>query len=807
MKDLIFPLIKKFKGLFLSMIFVSILAISLVTAFSSSVANLKKGYDEYMNYYDNTTYVLSTNLSLKSDYNDLKNISGIESYSMRLNLIGNIKKADNTINNVKLISYDSSNLQSKKIVREAISKNTLLPNISLTSGFARNNNYRVGDTLKIGMLDTYIDVYINEIIDVPEAGYPAYNNFIWMDIVDFGYLYFDNIEYSTFLYSLTNVIKERKNIDLEYKKMIEESIFDEYIDLIAESKLNSIYLVSNYTNDILIKESSSISKEIEAYSNDNTNVLTYFKTTDMAYKRSLKSSVSQMNLVANVMPIIFFTIAIVIVALFVNQMIKTMRHELGILMAIGINKKDIFLLLISLVSIICLISVIIGIIISIIMTNIITTEFIRVYSLPTISKNIDILISFIIFIIFYILIIFVTFISSLSILKITPKDALTNNKNKIKNNPNWVNIILSRANIIISLVINSILKNIGRFLISIFAIFSCFIIIALALYFNVSQDNIIKNTLDDRLNYDAQIYFTDNIDEATYNELKSQPFIIDIEKAYMTYSNIEYNNKKINVEIIAKEYSAPNLSYIPNEDNTKSLEVFKNGIILSKYNANILNVAIGDKILINGKEIEVVALSDQYSKMDQYISIEELNNLGLDYIETVYVKYTNKELISNYLYENLSDTVIRYSSSMKADIIDSASALYLLVRILIIFSLLIGFVILSIMIENSLIEQKREISLYMVNGFKKIDIFNIQLFNKLIEFIIAIPIAYFVSIIMSKIVFNHASNNNYYYKFINEIYIPIVAIIFILLVILLSIIINIIRIRKWNLADNLKCQD
>ena len=60
------------------------------------------------------------------------------------------------------------------------------------------------------MLDTYIDVYINEIIDVPEAGYPAYNNFIWMDIVDFGYLYFDNIEYSTFLYSLTNVIKERK---------------------------------------------------------------------------------------------------------------------------------------------------------------------------------------------------------------------------------------------------------------------------------------------------------------------------------------------------------------------------------------------------------------------------------------------------------------------------------------------------------------------------------------------------------------------------------------------------------------------
>ena len=806
MKTLIIPLIKKFLGLFLSMIFVSILAICLVTAFTSAVYNLKEGHNKYIKEYDNISYFISTDFKEKEEYKDLYNIDGIDSLTMRISLNCFYKRTDDSISSIKLISYKDNN-ESKKYVHKSVKKDINYSNVSIPKTFAKKNNINLNDKLNIGFLDSYISLNVYEIVDIPEASHVSYDNFIWMNNYDYGYFYLDNDDFAKAIYDLSNIIINKANKDIEYKNKLDNlSNLASYINLIAISINNANTFVNGYTNEILIHEKYDIYNELNNYLMDKGDYK-IIKSSDLLYLNYYKNCISQMNLIAVFMPILFFSIAVVIVSLFIDQMIKTMRREIGILMAIGISKKDIMKLFIYYIFIMSIISIILSIISAIFLVRFITGEYIRVYSIPLISQNLNPLIALIISLIFIIVILLVTIISSLRILKITPKDALLSNNDKFKNNPKWINKILAKLRLNLALVINSIIKNKGRFIASVFAIFASFTIISFTLFFNIAEDRILDNTTYKRLNYDCQIYFEKELSIEEINSLKKEDYIKDIEIAYVSYVKIENGNKSLNVELIAKDSNLKNLSYIPNYNETKSLEVKENGIIIPTHVANQLNIKKGDIVSINNKEIEVTLLSSQYAKMASYISFNELDRLDIDYFMTLFINETDDIKLTNYLFMNYPNSIIKFSDSLKNEMVSDNSALKTLVYCLIIFSLAIGFILLSIMIQSKLIEDSRKISLFRINGFSIIDIFKMELYEKIIEFIIGVIFAIPTSIILSITAFKEASTKILWYRFILDYRVYLLTIAFVFGVIILSIIFNIIKIKKWNLATNTKMQE
>ena len=60
-------------------------------------------------------------------------------------------------------------------------RNKDLPNIGVTEKFARNNQFELGQTIKLGFFDKYEEFYIAEIVNTPEGIYPRANNYIWSD--------------------------------------------------------------------------------------------------------------------------------------------------------------------------------------------------------------------------------------------------------------------------------------------------------------------------------------------------------------------------------------------------------------------------------------------------------------------------------------------------------------------------------------------------------------------------------------------------------------------------------------------------
>ena len=84
-KKMILPLLKKFIGIFISMIFVSVLAISLLSGEASSIYNLSESYKEYKSYYKSMDIMISTDSFNRGDM-DISNVEGIEEYIYRYTL-------------------------------------------------------------------------------------------------------------------------------------------------------------------------------------------------------------------------------------------------------------------------------------------------------------------------------------------------------------------------------------------------------------------------------------------------------------------------------------------------------------------------------------------------------------------------------------------------------------------------------------------------------------------------------------------------------------------------------------------------
>ena len=69
----------------------------------------------------------------------------------------------------------------KRYIVDQVELNDEMPNISLTNKFARNNNIKCGDVVKLGYFKTFIEFYVNEIIETPEAIQPRINEYVWND--------------------------------------------------------------------------------------------------------------------------------------------------------------------------------------------------------------------------------------------------------------------------------------------------------------------------------------------------------------------------------------------------------------------------------------------------------------------------------------------------------------------------------------------------------------------------------------------------------------------------------------------------
>lgn len=804
---------KRFIGLFLSMTFVSALSISLLCTFGSTIINLKNSYRRYVNDYGEVDALVTTNFTMRSKFSDIKEQEGVENAYLRLTLDSYLKKDDGRLIVARLFTYneEKTDLFDRYVV-EKTEKNPNKLNISVPRKFANNNNFKLGDTIRLGYYDVFVEFYINEIVETVEGIYPRANDYVWSDNHDFGYLYVSEQEINKGLKMLANMVIDRIDSDPNYEEYYNRvlnvagiivpdlrEVGDNYASLFANQII--VKAKDNYSEEQLVSNLDTYldTKEVEVKSENKGSIL--------PYRLYIENCIRQFQIATVFLPVFFYSVTMIVIGLFMNQIIKTMTPEIGIMMSIGVDKKDIISIFILFAFIMSLtagiIGVFIGYFLNLMMANIMT----MVYSIPILPKTLNIWVVWVGVVAMILFSESATALSTINILRITPKDATIANESKRKHIPRWLDKLILKAPMNIKLGVNSIAQNPRRFLVKSFSLFASYVLILLACFFMVAKDELIDQSVNRRLTFDCQVYLTDKASDSFIDDLSSQSFVKDFENCYYTYMKIDSIEDDIYIECIAIESGSSQLITIPNEKGKGQLPVRERGIVLTKSVADRIGVSKGDVIYINNKEIIVTDISFQYFHPICFMSLDQMDEIGCSYVSTFFINLNNENTFLTYLQEKENQCLTVFTRSLAKDLSNTFDSINIFIIIMVLFSLGMAFVILSIMSQNALMEQRRQTSVLRLIGYRVGDISNIWTFQSLLELIGSSIIAVPSGMLAAQILFNMCSSNSQTYPFIADWRVILFGFLFIFVVIVACHTISMFSIAKWNLADNTRSRE
>ena len=811
-KTLLKPFLKKYIGLFISMVFVSMLSVALLCSFGSTIVNVKNNYHSFVRDYENANGIVSFNYTTIDKIEKIKEIEEIETIDTRIVIDTYLKNEGRTLVG-RIFSYrEDDEIFKRYVVEKSNDSGIGAVNISVSRKFAKNNNFKVGEYLTISLFEQEFKFYISEIVETPEAIYPRANNYVWSDNYDFGYLYIDEVQLSRFLKDMAPIIQEAIDTNPEYKAYYEMAIAMAGITIPDLRDIDDDF-VSQYTNQVLIKnkagadEDQVLEKVKQVLEDNEVNVTSTLAGSYLPHIVYMDHALEQVQIVSIFLPVFFYTVTMIVIGLFINQIIKSMTPQIGVLSSIGISKKNIMGLFLVFTIIMAISAGLLGVPIGYLL-NITMAKIMRsTYSIPTIKPTLNVLVVSLAIIDLFIFVIITTLISCLAIFKITPKDAVISNEAKRKKLPNWLEKALDKGPMGIKLGVNSIIQNFRRFIVSVFSIFASLILIIVSALFFVSKNEMVNQSTKRRLNYDCQVYLTYIESEEYYNELGSKTFIDEIEDCYYTYVRIENGEKDIYLECLATDTGYNDLIRIPSSDGKKYLEVKEKGIILPKSYADKLKVTKGDYITIGENRIEVTDISNQYFHPISYISKAQMEELDTNYVSSYIMNVNDEEALLNYFSQNASQVLTVFTKSLEKDLHDIFDSINVMIYILVGFSLGMAFIILAIMSQNSLMDQKRQLTVLRAVGFRIYDISNFWTLQSIFELIISAVAAVPVGAAITKILLKMGSSNTQVYPYILSWPVIFLSIGFIAVVIIICHILAMNSIAGWNIADNTRSRE
>lgn len=820
-KKMIWPLIKKFKGLFISMAFVSMISIALLIGFTNTLLNLSKTYDDFVEKYDAPSVVVTTNFhENEEDEATVKDVEGVNIVDHRLTINTYMKKNDGRVITSRIFTYKDNSTLGKFAVVSSAEVESDEPVLSIDKRFADNNKIKAGDTVSLGYFGFFYDFKIKEVVESPETIYVRASDYIRSDNTDFGTLFIKDIEVANLLFEVSSSIVKKMDEDESFQKMVEDFLKKYSLSIPDLKQFVSLAIanafVDTYSNQILVKNNKGVNNksvaqelktQLEAKGFTVSESKPIEETTSDVYMRS---AMKQIRIAALFLPIFFYTVALFIIVLFINQIIKMMTSDIGIMMSIGIQGKEITSLFSIFIFLMTVVASVFGIAGGYGMLAYLSSVMKATYSLPYVISTLSpwlVLIGTLSLIVIGQIAIT---ISSLNIYRITPKDAMLSNETKRKQLPKWLTKAIDKLSMSVKLSVNSIAQNARRFFVSTFSIFSSFVIIILVLAFKDSKDALIAQSVEKRLNFDCQVYLTEKLTQEKIDEIKSNEYVTGFLDGHFTYLEFQNGNKTQIIQALGIDVNRDNdMIYIPSNSAKSTINIQDSGIILPRSIASALHVKKGESITIKdySEPVTITDISYQYSNQVSFMSKTQLDMITSNSVSTLFLNTNNEVELLNYLSTIGTNNISVFSSSLADDMKGRLSSVDIFIFLLIAFALGMAFIILTIMTQNSLLDQKRPISVMRSVGFTIMDVSNLWMLQSVSQLILstifAVPSGYLAAYILFKL----ASSTAQLYPLIFNPFTALFSFLFIVTVIGISHLFSMNSIARWNLADNTRSRE
>lgn len=904
MKNLIklylWPLIKRFKALFITMAALTAVGVTAIIAFNGISNGIDENYNRYKDIsraphaFVNTSF---TNYESKDIINKIENIKGVDEAESFIYLpcstyLPSTKERKAGTKSTQLFTFDKDYDKYQPTFYEKARYKKDITNVYVEKSFANLNKIHANQTLMIGYYEHYVKVNVCGIVSYPDTVVYGASNAASSENNNFGRIYVEKHQISWLYSSLVQFLEDKMTElafdgndlglwDAEYGVPVSVDTLigndtyydyrpDDYFRVINSGDLipkgsrydiesddntqvyhedveilqflkfdgtewlvqtgtpsSSLQAAANYLDmakkfkGFISDQSQEFANRITVYFAKNANqrdtldrVRSLLKsegikvTESYIFDDSLSASIINSSAIAlksagAAISIFVFATTIIVLTMFLLQIIREMMRDIGVMQAIGIQKEHIMVLL----SLFSLIMAIIGTAFGVFFGHLIELGLDKivggVFGIAAKAPPVRWATSGLSFALVILASQFATLFASFRITKLTPVDALNDQASNKKVLPPSIDKKLQKSSPGVRLTVNSIVTKPKRFITSFLAIFSTSIIIFTAIASLASFKTALNNIFSKYIRYDAQVVFAGDAPEGFEDELQD----MDLKKkdyeltGYGTI-NLKYKDQEMNVPIQGIQPNS-DMFYLPTKGNDHT-PLPESGITVNMITAKDLGIEAGDYVLVNDEKVKVAYIT-QFEAYDAcFCKISDINKYSNNAVDSYLIKNVSKEKLLVQMTNYHFDSMVTFTDDQKSYFTSRFRVLEMCCYVFIAFAVGLGMIIVSLMMQTSLQEQRRDLCIMRSVGFSMGQISGIWSFVTILQYIFSSIFAIPLAFVTTKVLLGFtATKMAMVLSYANWIH-AVITLLIVAAFLVLSQAFCMLKVKKWNIADNTK---
>ena len=526
---------------------------------------------------------------------------------------------------------------------------------------------------------------------------------------------------------------------------------------------------------------------------------------DSNVKSIIDDNLDPMWSMSVMIPVLFISVMMMVLFLFLSIMIRQSRQTIGILRALGFERKTIRRSYCFVCILLMLAATVIGGAGSTFVTVLFNNYYKKFFSIPDFYFSFNWGMLAISGAVFILLSVVAVGISSRAINQVQPAEAISRMVSIQPKIGRAARKLLHRVDPLSKFSLLSLKRNPFRFFASVVCLSGAVCMIFGALSFAVAKNELLTQVFDHQIVYDAQIVFNGEPDETAKEKIRGMDSITAAERFWTWKGDIESEGKRAYTVLLFMEEGTQMVAFTDPERNPMAYPT--EGIVLSATTANNLGVKTGDTVTIAGTKTTVTGISRQLCMDFQYLPAAERERYPMDKQTGWLVlmkEGSGKQEITEEMAGQDGYIITLWRSVMEKSYRDLFISYDLFVYLLIIICAIVGIFIVVNTNRNNLQEQKFSLSVLRTIGFQQRQISCRWFLQSLLYLVCSLAVGYLTGQLLARVGVQILSNSSRHFEYISSVYQYFWTAVLVFVYMLVGHWISMRSMKKWDLVENTK---
>lgn len=530
---------------------------------------------------------------------------------------------------------------------------------------------------------------------------------------------------------------------------------------------------------------------------------------DSGVAKTINDNVEPMWSMSVMVPPLFTGIMMLVLFMFLSIMIRQSRQSIGILRALGFSKAQVR----RIFSIACVILMaaasVLGGGFSLGITYLFNMYYKKFFSLPAYTHTFSWTVFGLAAAGFILLGLAAAALSSASLSRIRPVEAMTRRVSVAPKIGRLSRLLLRRVEPLSKFSLLSLRRNPFRFITSVVCVSGAVSIIFAALSFIVSKNEVLTDSFDRKLLYDAQVFFdVDDLEEDTGERIRQIGTLSAAERFWAREEDLSFRGSTVRGTLLFLE---PDTQMVTLTDMRGGEIAYpRTGIVLSDSFAKALGAKEGDMITVGETETAVSGISHQMTMDFQYLPAAE-KDLYRKADQTGWMirlqEGADDTEIASRVYREKGYQTTLLKTLMRKGYSDLYSTFDLYIGIIVTLCGIVGIFIVVNTGWNNLNEQMLPLSVLRAIGFRQGQISARWFLQSLLYLICSLLIGYLAGQIVAGKALELMNNSVRHLEYIPAPFQYVWTAISTFAFLLAGHWITMRSMRKWNLTENIKARE